>query len=232
MPLDVGGVQKEKKMNRDKFFIGGDWVDPAGTDTIAVISPHTEEVIARVPDGDRRRRRPRRRRRARARSTTGPWPQMSPAERADVMAAVCRGILQAPLARRSRETITERDGLADLVLDHGAGVRRRPWCSTTTPASPASTRSRSAARACWAHARAPRAGRRGRRHRAVERAAVRHHAEARPGARRRARRWCSSRRRRRRSTRTSSPRRCSEAGLPAGRASTSCRPVARSASTS
>ena len=25
-------------MNRDKFFIGGDWVDPAGNDTLAVIS--------------------------------------------------------------------------------------------------------------------------------------------------------------------------------------------------
>ena len=37
-------------MNRDKFFIGGDWVDPAGTDTLAVISPATEEVIAKVPD--------------------------------------------------------------------------------------------------------------------------------------------------------------------------------------
>ena len=25
----------------DKLFIGGEWVDPAGTDVIAVISPHT-----------------------------------------------------------------------------------------------------------------------------------------------------------------------------------------------
>jgi aldehyde dehydrogenase (NAD+) len=35
----------------DRLFIGGDWVAPEGTDTIAVISPSTEEVIARVPDG-------------------------------------------------------------------------------------------------------------------------------------------------------------------------------------
>ena len=37
-------------MNQDKFFIGGDWVDPAGSDQLDVISPHTEEVIAKVPE--------------------------------------------------------------------------------------------------------------------------------------------------------------------------------------
>ena len=35
----------------DKLFIGGDWVAPSGSDVIEVISPHTEEVIATVPDG-------------------------------------------------------------------------------------------------------------------------------------------------------------------------------------
>ena len=35
----------------DHLFIGGDWVAPEGTETIGVISPATEEVIARVPDG-------------------------------------------------------------------------------------------------------------------------------------------------------------------------------------
>jgi betaine-aldehyde dehydrogenase len=36
---------------RDKLYIGGEWVDPAGSGTIDVISPHTEEVVGRVPDG-------------------------------------------------------------------------------------------------------------------------------------------------------------------------------------
>ena len=36
---------------QDKLFIGGDWVAPSGSDVIEVISPHTEEVIATVPDG-------------------------------------------------------------------------------------------------------------------------------------------------------------------------------------
>src|SRR5512143_2597622 len=83
----IGG----EKVNRDKFFIGGDWVEPAGTDTLAVISPHTEEVIAKVPeattaDVDRAVAA------AREAFDRGPWPQMSPAERADVIAAISAGI--------------------------------------------------------------------------------------------------------------------------------------------
>jgi betaine-aldehyde dehydrogenase len=35
----------------DKLYIGGEWIAPAGSDVIEVISPHTEEVIATVPDG-------------------------------------------------------------------------------------------------------------------------------------------------------------------------------------
>ena len=35
----------------EKLFIGGDWVDPAGTATIDVISPHSEELVGRVPEG-------------------------------------------------------------------------------------------------------------------------------------------------------------------------------------
>ena len=32
----------------DKLFIGGEWVAPSTAATIDVISPHSEEVIARV----------------------------------------------------------------------------------------------------------------------------------------------------------------------------------------
>ena len=71
----------------DRLFIGGDWVAPEGTDTIGIVSPVSEEVIARVPDGteadiDKAV--------AAARSAfdNGPWPRMTPAERADIVAAV------------------------------------------------------------------------------------------------------------------------------------------------
>jgi aldehyde dehydrogenase (NAD+) len=69
----------------DKFFIGGEWVAPAGRDTLEVISPFTEETLARVPAGspddiDRAV--------AAARSALeeGPWPRMSVGERADAIA--------------------------------------------------------------------------------------------------------------------------------------------------
>jgi aldehyde dehydrogenase (NAD+) len=35
---------------RDKLFIGGEWVDPSSDSVIEVISPHTEEVVGRVPE--------------------------------------------------------------------------------------------------------------------------------------------------------------------------------------
>src|SRR5260370_34627977 len=35
----------------EKLFIGGEWVAPAGTGTIDVISPHSEELVGRVPEG-------------------------------------------------------------------------------------------------------------------------------------------------------------------------------------
>ena len=34
----------------DKLFIGGEWTAPAGTGTIEVINPTTEEVCGTVPD--------------------------------------------------------------------------------------------------------------------------------------------------------------------------------------
>ena len=36
----------------DKFYINGEWVDPAGRGTSDVINPHTGEVSARVPTGN------------------------------------------------------------------------------------------------------------------------------------------------------------------------------------
>ncbi|MEV0346684.1 aldehyde dehydrogenase [Nonomuraea sp. NPDC050680] len=68
----------------DTLFIGGEWVAPAGTGTIDVISPHTEEVVGRVPDGtpedmDRAVAA------ARQAFDHGPWPRMTFAERAEVI---------------------------------------------------------------------------------------------------------------------------------------------------
>ena len=38
-------------LDRDTFFIDGGWAAPAGTDVLEVVSPHTEQVVATVPEG-------------------------------------------------------------------------------------------------------------------------------------------------------------------------------------
>ena len=75
----------------DQLFIGGDWVTPEGTETIGVISPVTEEVVARVPDGteadiDKAVAA------ARAAFDHGPWPRMAPAERGEILRKVAAQI--------------------------------------------------------------------------------------------------------------------------------------------
>src|SRR5258708_22200422 len=65
--------------SHDRFYIGGQWVAPAGSATLDVISPHTEEVVGRVPDGtpadmDRAVVA------ARDAFDNGPWPRMAPAD--------------------------------------------------------------------------------------------------------------------------------------------------------
>jgi aldehyde dehydrogenase (NAD+) len=71
-------------LDRSTLFIDGTWAEPTGSDLIEVISPHTEEVVARVPEGtpadidaavDAARRA----------FDEGPWPRMSPEERIEVV---------------------------------------------------------------------------------------------------------------------------------------------------
>jgi aldehyde dehydrogenase (NAD+) len=93
--------------DHDRFYIGGQWVAPAGTGTLDVISPHTEDVIGRVPEGttadmDRAVAA------AREAFDNGPWPQMEPADRA---AAVGRlADLYATRLDEMAELITEEMG--------------------------------------------------------------------------------------------------------------------------
>ncbi|GAA4157045.1 aldehyde dehydrogenase [Actinomadura keratinilytica] len=88
----------------DRLFIDGDWAAPAGTGVIEVVSPHTEEVVGRVPEGteadiDAAVAA------ARRAFDHGPWPRMAPAERAAVLAR-----LAAIYAERQQE-------MADLITE-------------------------------------------------------------------------------------------------------------------
>jgi aldehyde dehydrogenase (NAD+) len=91
---------------KDTLYIGGEWVAPAGTGTIDVISPTTEDVIARVPEaseGDVDRAVE-----AAKAALVGPFPQLSPAERAEYVTKLSRAIqARAP---EFADTITREMG--------------------------------------------------------------------------------------------------------------------------
>jgi len=92
---------------RDVLYIGGEWVTPASGKTIEVINPATEEVVGVVPEGsegdmDRAVEA------ARKAFDEGPWPQTTPAERAEMIRALSQGI-QAR-SQEFAETITTEMG--------------------------------------------------------------------------------------------------------------------------
>ena len=91
----------------DKLFIGGQWVEPASDKVLEVVSPHSEEVVGRVPEGteadiDRAVEA------ARAAFDNGPWPRMSPAERLEIVQRFA-GLYAARMEEMS-QVITEEMG--------------------------------------------------------------------------------------------------------------------------
>jgi acyl-CoA reductase-like NAD-dependent aldehyde dehydrogenase len=91
---------------KDKLYIDGQWVDPAGAETIDVVNASTEEVMGRIPQGtpedvDRAV--------AAARRAFETWSQVPMAERAEYLRAIAAG-----LAARSDEiaaTIAQELGM-------------------------------------------------------------------------------------------------------------------------
>jgi aldehyde dehydrogenase (NAD+) len=80
---------------RDRLYIGGEWVEPAGEGTIEVLNPSTGAVIARIPEGtpedaDRAL--------SAARAAFDSWAAVSPYERAQLCVAI-----GAKLAERGDE---------------------------------------------------------------------------------------------------------------------------------
>jgi betaine-aldehyde dehydrogenase len=92
--------------SRDTLYVGGEWVTPSTTNTIDVISPFTEEVIATVPEageGDVDRAVE-----AAEAALNGPYPQLSADERAEWLRKLSGGI-QAR-AQEFADTITAEMG--------------------------------------------------------------------------------------------------------------------------
>jgi aldehyde dehydrogenase (NAD+) len=108
----------DRVMYRRELFVGGEWVAPAGSEVLGVVSPSTEEVVGEVPvangaDMDRAVAA------ARAAFDDGPWPRMAPAERADVLA-------------RAAELLRKREAdIAGITVDEmGCAVSQAPQAQT------------------------------------------------------------------------------------------------------
>ncbi len=90
-----------------ELYIGGEWVAPSGSEVIEVISPASEEIIGQVPDGT-----PADIDAAVAAARTafddGPWPHMTPVQRAEILAAFSQA-LQARAADLA-DTISSQNG--------------------------------------------------------------------------------------------------------------------------
>jgi aldehyde dehydrogenase (NAD+) len=114
--------KRESLRSYDKLFIGGRWEDPSSPRVIHVISPTTEATIAHVPEGqaadiDAAVAA------ARDAFDSGPWPRMSPKERAVALGRV-RDEVEARVPEMS-EALTAEIG-APLTASkgyHDAAVR-------------------------------------------------------------------------------------------------------------
>ena len=125
--VDVRGARVK---TYKELYIGGEWVAPAGSEVIEVISPATEEVIGQVPDGTPGRHRRRGRRGA-------PGVRRRPVAAHDAGAAgrgarrvLARRCRRAPVTsptRSPRRTVRRSSGRS------WARCSRRRWCSTPTP---------------------------------------------------------------------------------------------------
>ncbi len=92
-------------LDRDAFFIDGGWAAPASGQTLQVVSPHTEQVVATVPEGtvadiDAAVAA------ARRAFDEGPWPRLTPQERIDVVQAFS-GLYAARLGEMADVITTE-----------------------------------------------------------------------------------------------------------------------------
>lgn len=120
--MSTAGLAEVKIQHLDKLYIDGEWVTPSQSTQLELTSPITEEVIAHVaeaqaPDMDRAVLA------ARRAFDHGPWPGMSPTERAGYLEK-----FSAALRERELElghTWTNQTGVLFRLAqgENGAGVR-------------------------------------------------------------------------------------------------------------
>jgi aldehyde dehydrogenase (NAD+) len=117
----------DQNFDRERFYIGGEWLAPGRGKWLEVVDPATEEVFARAPLG---RRDDVRRALAAARGAfdEGPWPRMTPAQRAQGMK---RFAIEVALERqRLTELLIRESGCTRLMAEHlqvGPPIEHLSW---------------------------------------------------------------------------------------------------------
>ena len=107
--------------NPDKLFIGGEWVAPLSGDSIEIVNPNSEEVVARVgeagkADMDRAVEA------ARQAFDHGPWPATPPAERGAALMRMAEA-LEKRVPELAKAWTAQVGGLASFAPQmHGGAV--------------------------------------------------------------------------------------------------------------
>jgi aldehyde dehydrogenase (NAD+) len=126
----------QQSEDRERFYIGGEWLAPGRGRWLEVEDPATEEVFARAPLG---RREDARRALAAAREAfdSGPWPRMTPSQRQQYMK---RFAVELALQRsRLTELLIKEAGCTRLMAEHlqvGPPIEHLSWYADRTARDP------------------------------------------------------------------------------------------------
>jgi aldehyde dehydrogenase (NAD+) len=135
----------DRLMYRQQLFIGGGWEASSGGERFGVISPSTEDVVGEVTlastaDADRAVAA------ARAAFDHGPWPRLTPAERADVLARAAEnlrkreadiiGVTVDEMGCAISQAPAGQAGLVAVLFDYYAGLIRDYAFERTVLAGP------------------------------------------------------------------------------------------------
>ena len=102
-------IRPQGTYDYDKLLIGGRWAAPAGGRCLEVRSPHDQRLVGRTPEAEKADV-DRAVAAAREAFDEGPWPRMTPAERAEVIARFAA--LHRPLAEEFAALTTAENGSA------------------------------------------------------------------------------------------------------------------------
>ena len=126
----------QQSEDRERFYIGGEWLAPGRGRWLEVEDPATEEIFARAPLG---RREDARRALAAAREAfdSGPWPRMTSAQRQQYMK---RFAVELALQRsRLTELLIRESGCTRLMAEHlqvGPPIEHLSWYADRTTRDP------------------------------------------------------------------------------------------------